>query len=286
MLAFVSSGSRKCFQDKIHPGRERQRACDYQNQPPCGPCEGLGGRRWGDDPEAMTPMPCEAIHGPEIPATTKGKYPAQATARLTGETRTPIEVIPTKPGKYMPITGNLSLGWEGELMRMRYDFSGLGAEISAQTLKQAQQMDVGATIHQGGGQCACTASIAGVMHIHSFEASDPLDPLKLSPEEGGVRYMGKVRVLLDGDNPESSNVTAIADHYMKWAFHFLVDADETSPSFGLPLRLYGATGVRQVFDSWQLGDPSKARPEIWKMPTDCKILAPACSVFNQQLMVV
>mmetsp|Transcript_4856 Transcript_4856/g.8674 ORF Transcript_4856/g.8674 Transcript_4856/m.8674 type:complete len:486 (-) Transcript_4856:93-1550(-) len=267
-------------EDKTHPGRERQRACDYQNQPPCGPCEGLGGRRWADDPEAMTPIPCEVIHGPELPATTKGRYPAQATARLTGETRTPIEVIPTKPGKYIPIRGNLSLGWAGELMRMRYDFEGLGAEISAQTLQQAQEEDVGATIHQGGGQCACTPSIAGIMHIHSFEASDSLDPLKLPPEEGGVRYMGRVRVVLDGDNPETNNVTAIADHYMKWAFHFLVDADEDSPSFGLPLRLYGATGVRQVFDSWQLCDPSASHPQIWNLPTGCKVIAAACSVFK------
>lgn len=265
--------------DKTHPGRERQRACDYQNDPPCGPCEGLGGRRWGDDPESMTPIVCEVIHGPEVSPTTRGRYPDLATVHLTGETRTPIEVVPVVPGKYVNITGELSLGWQGETMRMRYDFDGSGAQVSAQTSEQARKQDVGATIHEGGGQCACTASIAGIMHVQSFEAADPLDPLKLPAADGGAAYLGRVRVVLDGDT-ESSRRTAIADHFMKWVFHFLVDAEVGSPSFGLPLRLYGATGVRQVFDSWRRGDPSTNRPDMWKLPAGCKVMALACSVFN------
>ena len=41
-----------------------------------------------------------------------------------------------------------------------------------------------------------------------------LGRIKLSPIDGGHRDM------------------VIADHYMKWAFHFLVDADTHSPNFG------------------------------------------------------
>ncbi|CAE8650957.1 unnamed protein product [Polarella glacialis] len=265
--------------DKQHPGRERQRSCDYQNVPACGPCEGLGGRRWGDDPEAMIPMPCEVIHGPEVPATTKGRYPALATARLTGETRVPIEVIPTKPGKYMGITAALSLGWQGEMMRLRYDFDGMGTEIEAQTIEQARRDELGASISKGPKECVCTPSITGVLHIHAFEPDDPLDPVKLTPGEGGATYLGRVRVALDGDREQTNGTVVIADHYLKWAFHFLVDADAASPSFGLPLRLYGATGVRQVFDSWHLVDPAEALPDVWHLPTGCKVLAPVCSNF-------
>lgn len=65
----------------------------------------------------------------------------------------------------------------------------------------------------------------------------------------------------------------------RWAFHFLVDADPTSPSYRLPLRLYGHLGVRQVFHGWQLGDPQAAKPDVWTIPKHCLLLAKACHAF-------
>eukprot|EP00928_Gymnodinium_smaydae_P075504 TRINITY_DN58531_c0_g1_i1.p1 TRINITY_DN58531_c0_g1~~TRINITY_DN58531_c0_g1_i1.p1 ORF type:complete len:517 (-),score=68.17 TRINITY_DN58531_c0_g1_i1:137-1687(-) len=266
--------------DKVHPGRERQRSCDYQNVPPCGPCEGLGGPRWGDDPEEMTPMQCEILSGPEVPPRTHGRYPPLAMARVTGGTRIPLEVRPTQKGRYIKMDANLTLGWKDKVMRMRYDFGGQGSQISAQSFEMAERQDVGATIGIAGGRCTCDASIAGNMHIQAFEPDDPFDFVKLKPSEGGASYLGRVRVVLDGDTPSTNGTIAIADHYMKWAFHFLVDADEASASFGLPLRLYGATGVRQVFDSWTLGDPEIDRPSVWTLPAGCNVTSSACSVFK------
>jgi len=263
--------------DKLHPGRERQRQCDFQSQPPCGPCEGLGGPRWGDGVEDMTPMPCEVIHGPEVNATTRGRYPSLATVSLTGDSRFPLEVRPKQKGKYMKINATLALGWQGDMMRMRYDFGGLGTQISIQTLQQANAQEPGATVSMGESECICSDSIAGNMHVNSFEASDPLDPLQLPADAGGAAYLGRVRVTLDG---EGDNRTAIADHFMKWAFHFLVDADEASPTFGLPLRLYGPYGVRQVFRGWKLGDPTKAWPDVWQMRKGCQVKSKSCDVFG------
>ena len=73
----------------------------------------------------------------------------------------------------------------------------------------------------------------------------------MPPEQGGLAYLGRVRLdpVADG-----RNVTVVADHWMKWAFHFLVEADPQSPSFKLPLRLYGSLGVRQVFHGWSVGE--------------------------------
>jgi len=268
--------------DKEHPGLERKRVCDFQSEPPCGPCDGLGGARWGDSPETMTPMQCEVLHGPEVPPTTKGRYPALAAVNLTGESRWPIAVTPDGPGKYVKVDGKLYLGWKDGVMRMRYDFGGMAALIQAQTLEQAKQMDPGATMVEQTGSCSCQASVAGNMHIRAFEADDPLDPLQLPPQEGGAAYLGRVKVQLDGHTGRR-NRTAVADHFMKWAFHFLVDADASSPSFGLPLRLYGPFGCLQVFDGWVLGDPSTAHRDLWKMPASCNITAPACSVFEQEV---
>eukprot|EP00931_Biecheleriopsis_adriatica_P077221 TRINITY_DN5082_c0_g1_i2.p1 TRINITY_DN5082_c0_g1~~TRINITY_DN5082_c0_g1_i2.p1 ORF type:complete len:492 (+),score=73.07 TRINITY_DN5082_c0_g1_i2:117-1478(+) len=277
--------------DKELQRLERQRTCDYQAEPPCGPCEGLGGKRWGEGLHDFTPMQCTVIHGPEIPPTTKGRYPELGSASFTGETRNPVEVRPRKGENvtYFPLGGNISVDYRGKVMfRQRYDFGPMGAEVSVQTYEQAKAMDPGATIGAGGSQCSCSRSIAGLFHQNCFDPLDPLDPLKLPADQGGAAYLGRVMIKLDGATEHSSgNFTA--DHFMKWAFHFLVDADEKSPSFGLPLRLYGPMGVRQVFDNWQLEDPEKARPDIWRLPQGCNVTSKACSLFppaGQEAIVV
>ena len=99
---------------------------------------------------------------------------------------------------------------------------------------------------------------------------------RVPPEQGGLAYLGRVR--LDPVD-DGRNVTVVADHWMKWAFHFLVDADPQSPSFKLPLRLYGSLGVRQVFHGWSVGDPSVAKPDVWTIPKGCALLARACHEF-------
>ena len=124
------------------------------------------------------------------------------------------------------------------------------------------------------GGCFCIPAIAGNMHADSFVAHEALDPVDLPATEGGLAYLGRVRVLLDDG---AHNRTATADHYLKWAFHFLVDADAHSPSYGLPLRLYGAYGVRQVFSDWVVGPTP---PATWAIPQGCRLHGPACQSFG------
>jgi hypothetical protein len=229
----------------------------------------------------MTPMKCEVIHGSDRKATTRGRYPYLGKARLTGDTRIPLLVYPhpgDPKGKYPAINGTIAMGNKDGMMRLRYDFSDMGSQISAQTFEQAKRGNTGATWGLSNGSCFCAKSIAGNFHAESFDVDDPLDSLHLLASQGGAAYLGRIRVTLDGDNEESQR-EAIADHYMKWAFHFLVDADKKSPTFGLPLRLYGSGGIRMVYDSWHIADPSIAEPMIWTMPKDCKVTAPECSNF-------
>uniref|UniRef100_A0A7S3EW90 Uncharacterized protein n=1 Tax=Haptolina ericina TaxID=156174 RepID=A0A7S3EW90_9EUKA len=111
------------------------------------------------------------------------------------------------------------------------------------------------------------------MHVESFVAHEKLDPLDLPPEEGGLAYLGRIRLSPIDDGHR--NRTVVADHWMKWAFHFLVDAEPQSPSYGLPVRLYGALGVRQIFSNWNLSDPATARPDVWRIPLGCHFHAAA-----------
>jgi len=192
--------------DKVHPGRERVRDCTFTAQPPCNACEGLGGKRWGDDPEEMTPMKCEVLHGPEMKPTTRGRYPYLGKAHLTGETRDPLQVCP-KPGdpkgKYPALNGTIAMGDKDGMMRLRYEFFGMGSQISAQTIDQAKHMNPGATWGLADGKCFCAKSIAGNFHAESFDVDDPLDNIHLPASQGGAAYLGRVRVTLDGDTVES-----------------------------------------------------------------------------------
>ena len=121
--------------------------------------------------------------------------------------------------------------------------------------------------------CICMDGIAGAMHVDSFVPNTPDDPVDLPAEEGGLAYLGRVKLApIDGGN----NNTVIADHYLKWAFHFLVDADPASPSYGMPMRLYGATGVRFIYSNWTQEDPRTQNPKLFEIPKWCVPLSKTC----------
>lgn len=265
--------------DEEDPGLERLRVCDFQYSPACGPCEGLGGRRWGDGVHEFDPLPCEVVELPEnVPLSQRVPpvYPEMATASFAGEARSPLAVrinSSEPPGRYPSNNAQVYLGWDGEVARMRYEFkhddgSAGASQIYLQTYDQMREMtETGATATIAGPDCFCEASIAGIMHVGSFAPHEEFDPLDLPAEEGGSMYLGRVRVPAEDGAVDG---VVVADHYMKWAFHFLIDAG-SGPSAGLPVRLYGPYGVRQVFSDWQLGDPTIGRPDVWTIPKGCVI---------------
>eukprot|EP00316_Scyphosphaera_apsteinii_P008544 CAMPEP_0119317810 /NCGR_PEP_ID=MMETSP1333-20130426/44434_1 /TAXON_ID=418940 /ORGANISM="Scyphosphaera apsteinii, Strain RCC1455" /LENGTH=450 /DNA_ID=CAMNT_0007323863 /DNA_START=76 /DNA_END=1428 /DNA_ORIENTATION=+ len=270
--------------DKKQPGRERLRSCDYQNVPKCGPCEGLGGRRWGDGSDAFMSIECTPLAWPrDVPNAERvvGRYPAKGSARISGDTRSPVAVRPDVPGNYSALNATLYLDWtvangSSGVSRQRYDFSD-AAQLYLQSAAQRRAMKSGAmvTIVPTRALCVCEAAIAGNMHVESFVEHEALDPLDLAASQGGLTYLGRVNVSLDGADTRS----AIADHWLKWAFHFLVDADLQSSTHGLPLRLYGPLGVRQVFSHWTTEDPTLTNPGLWTIPKGCLVKADECNEF-------
>ena len=261
------------------PGRERLRSCDYQNDPPCGPCDGLGGRRDGDGVDGFAPMPCDVVGVSAAPVV--ARYPRAATAALAGDTRSPVAAIPKPGGTYENLSATLMLGWERDdsVMRYRYNFSS-AAQIYLQTAAMRDAGDAGAMVTVSERKCVCIPAIAGVMHLDAFAPLDPYDARRDLPgDAGGLAYLGRVNVSLD----DGSGRRAVADHYMKWAFHFLVDADEKSPSYGLPLRLYGPYGVRQVFRDWAVSDDVDYG--LFEVPRHCLLDGPACRYFANRSRV-
>jgi len=161
------------------------------------------------------------------------------------------------------------------------------------------------------GVCFCAPAIAGVVHVQAFTANDPYDAESLPADGGGLAYLGRVRAgrgararrccrsprrasrthpsprgpssSTRAEDASSAQVTlddglgrvAVADHYMKWAFHLLVDADEASPYFGKPLRLYGPYGVRQVLRDWS----DDADSMLFDIPARCILRGDACRAF-------
>lgn len=276
--------------DSLHPGRERLKSCDYQNMPPCGPCEGLGGPRWGDGVEEFDPMNCTIVALPaQVPedARPKPAFPTHGSAAIAGDTRTPLAVRPDpkKLGKYPKVNASVSLAWDSFVRRQRYDFQGMPpfgkkmTQIYLQTEKEVKSgnstgamVTIAETSKYTPNICVCMDAVAGNMDIDSFVPHSPHDPLNLPAEEGGLAYLGRVSVVLDAGDHR----VAIADHYMKWAFHFLVDADKDSESYGMPLRLYGQQGVRFVYSKWDHSDPQARDPALFKIPEHCVSLSTTC----------
>lgn len=52
-------------EDPKRPGWARQRRCDQNYAPACGPCDGVGGPYWGDGVEKFQPTNCELVAAPE-----------------------------------------------------------------------------------------------------------------------------------------------------------------------------------------------------------------------------
>lgn len=267
------------------PGRERRKSCDYQNTPPCGPCEGLGGPRIGDALDEFVPVNCSVVaEAKDVPVADRPApvFPSAGHASIHGDTRQPLEVRPSKPGTYPKIDSTITLAWDDKVMRHRYDFAHFppfnssSAQIYLQKRGDRNTTGVMVTImgkeHSIPSLCVCTSGVAGVMHLDAFAPHGKDDPVDLPPQQGGVNYLGRIRIQLDG----AEKRTAIADHYMKWAFHFLVDADKNSPGYGFPLRLYGAMGVRFVYSNWTTTDPTFRDPALFTIPKVCVPLSKNC----------
>jgi len=273
--------------DAQQPGLERKRECHYLYDPPCRPCEGLGGPRTGDGVHDFVPVNCSVVaEAWEVSEDQRPQptFPAMGSSKIYGDTRSPVTVRfdPNKPGKYSKLDMTINLAWDDQMYRLRYGVDNVllnksTSQLYLQTPQQARDGNhSGAmvTILAHQGYCECMEAVAGIMHIGAFVPHEALDPLDLPSDQGGSTYLGRIKLNTIDDG--FGNRTVIADHWMKWAFHLLVDADPDSPSYRQPVRLYGSSGVRDVYSEWSLDDPRIQDPDLFNLPKHCILRTDFC----------
>jgi len=185
-------------EDSSMPGVARQRRCDQNYAPACGPCDGVGGPYWGDGLHKFQPTNCELLVAPEdMPEEERmtPAFPEQYTLHQVGSDRL-ARVQNAGVGWFPPLYSQIrSTLWydfplDGEsegtakegMAKLRHDSfyddklyqimdRGLVTEIHTQTREQREQNITGPMVsllhgllgwgkYLGG--CTCLADPVGV----------------------------------------------------------------------------------------------------------------------------
>jgi len=286
-------------EDPKHPGWARQRRCDQNYKPACGPCEGIGGPYWGDKVDQFQPTNCEVVAGPE--AVPEGDRPSpqfaeQFIVHQLGSDRLARTQNAAKFALYSQIRSTLwydfQLGGESTgtapdgMARLRHDTyyddlgykwldNGLVSEIHLQSRAQREANITGpmvSLIHgllgwgKNLGGCTCLADPVGVPVL-----GGTVDVLK-APHNSfmrGADYMGRIKIGVEydgfkmgdkGHGDMTKKRNMTVDHYVKWFLHLFIDADKSSPTYGQPVRFYGPYSGYAVYISVNKTVPPA---EVW-----------------------
>jgi hypothetical protein len=266
-------------EDPKHPGWARQRRCDQNYKPACGPCEGIGGPYWGDNVSQFQPTNCEVVALPDaVPEADRmlPQFAEQFIVHQLGSDR--LSRTQNGGGKfnfYSQIRSTLwydfPLGGESNgtaadgIAKLRHDSfyddlkykwmdNGLVSEIHLQTRAQREANITGPMVSllhgllgwgKFMGGCTCLADPVGVPVL-----GGTVDVLKMphSSFMEGADYKGRIKIGVEydgfklgdkGHGDMTKKRNMTVDHYLKWFLHLFVDADKSSPTYGQPVRFYG-----------------------------------------------
>mmetsp|Transcript_61453 Transcript_61453/g.193717 ORF Transcript_61453/g.193717 Transcript_61453/m.193717 type:complete len:551 (-) Transcript_61453:126-1778(-) len=286
-------------EDPEHPGWARQRRCDQNYQPACGPCDGIGGPYWGDKVGDFQPTNCEVVAEPEdVPESERmaPQFPEQFTLHQLGSDRLARTQNQARFALYSQVRSTLwydfPLGGESTgkardgMARLRHDTyyddnpyalldSGLVTEIHLQSRTQREANVTGpmvSLIHAllGFGKylggCTCLADPVGVPVL-----SGSVDVVKVPHGSftRGADYKGRIKLGVEyegfklgdkGHGDMTRKRNMTVDHYVKWFLHLFVDADKASPTYGQPVRFYGPYSGFAVYVGINATAPP---PEVW-----------------------
>eukprot|EP00927_Polykrikos_kofoidii_P077590 TRINITY_DN74522_c0_g1_i1.p1 TRINITY_DN74522_c0_g1~~TRINITY_DN74522_c0_g1_i1.p1 ORF type:complete len:554 (+),score=92.11 TRINITY_DN74522_c0_g1_i1:74-1735(+) len=289
----------KIPEDPTHPGWARQRRCDQNYLPACGPCEGVGGPYWGDKVTEFQPTNCEVVALPSaVPESdrTAAQFSERFIVHQLGSDRLARTQNAAPFALYSQVRSTLwydfPLGGESAgiadegMAKLRHDTfyddlgykwmdNGLVTEIHLQSRAQREANITGpmvSLIHGllGWGKylggCTCLADPVGVPVL-----GGTVDVLKVphSAFLEGADYLGRIRIGVEydgfklgdkGHGDMTKKRNVTVDHYIKWFLHLFVDADKTSPTYNQPVRFYGPYSGFAVYVKV---DPTAPPAEVW-----------------------
>jgi len=287
-------------EDPEHPGWARQRRCDQNYKPACGPCEGIGGPYWGDAVKDFQPTNCEVMSLPEdVPVADRivPTFPEQMIVHQLGSDR--LARTQNGGGKlalYSQIRSTLwydfPLGGESNgtaadgMAKLRHDTfydnlvekwldNGLVSEVHLQSRAQRDANVTGPMIsllhgllgygkYLGGLTCLAdpvgVPVLGGRVDVNGTAHSSFMD---------GADYKGRISIGIEydgfklgdeGNGDMKAKRNMTVDHYAKWFLHIFMDADLKSPTYGQPVRFYGPYSGFAVYISVNETVPP---PEVW-----------------------
>jgi len=286
-------------EDPNHPGWARQRRCDQNYLPKCGPCEGIGGPYWGDEVKDFQPTNCAVVALPEdVPESDRvlPQFAEQFIVHQLGSDRLARTQNAAKFAFYSQIRSTLwydfALGGESNgtakdgMARLRHDTfyddlaerwldNGLVTEVHMQTRAQRDANVTGPMVsllhgllgygkYMGGLTCLAdpvgVPVLAGRVVVNGTAHSSFLD---------GADYKGRVTIGVEydgfkmgdkGHGDMKAKRNMTVDHYSKWFLHMFMDADKKSPTYGLPVRFYGPYSGFAVYVNINKTQPPA---EVW-----------------------
>jgi hypothetical protein len=289
-------------EDAKHPGWARQRRCDQNYQPACGPCEGIGGPYWGDAVSDFQPTNCEVVSLPDDVAESdrmSPEFPEEFIVHQLGSDR--LSRTQNAGGKFtlysqirstlwydFPLGGESTGTAPDGMAKLRHDTfyddlkykwldNGLVSELHFQSRAQREANITGPMVsllhgllgwgkYMGG--LTCLADPVGVPVL-----GGTVDVLKMphSAFKEGATYLGRIKIGVEydgfklgdsGHGDMTKKRNMTVDHYMKWFLHLFVDADKTSPTYGQPVRFYGPYSGYAVYVSV---NKTKPPAEVWDL---------------------
>lgn len=232
----------------------RTKRCDWDYEPFCSPCEGVGGIAWGNKEHEWNPMPCEPLMKPEeIPKEnlTTPLWPkhftVQETASLTFPGRDPCNV------KFKNSTYTLVFTTtpEGPI----YHTIGHSGPSGPSPFP-------GKSWGYPNGNFFNTVDIFGKsVFCVCLGLDDPtvensiMGPLSYDFLKGAV-LIGRERIV-----PEYLNTPMVADHWVKGPHHFWFDV-----ATNLMVREWQPFNGHQIYYDWDLSMP---KPETIDLPQRC-----------------
>lgn len=287
-------------EDPKYPGWARQRRCDQNYLPKCGPCEGIGGPYWGDEVSAFQPTNCELVAAPEdVPEADRQspQFSEQFIVHQLGSDRLIRTQNSAKFAIYSQIRSTLwydfPLGGQSNgttadgKAHLRHDTfyddlayrwldKGLVTEIHTQTRAEREANITGPMLsiihglfgwgeYMGGLTCLAdpvgVPVLGGLVETHGVPHSAFLE---------GADYLGRIKIGVEydgfklgdkGHGDMKAKRNMTVDHYIKWFLHVYVDADKASPTYGQPVRFYGPYSGFAVYVKFDKVAPPA---EVWE----------------------